>query len=163
MPRLTLMPLLSFSSLACEHKIIRRNFSFGVLLNEKYRTDTVLGFLAVKDGLDIGAAIVGVKAYATVEGVNGIGVNGSGWILEQHRGCGYSGMFAAHVMSETLRRITNCDYADWYGKALWTSIDRKNLASIATAEKSGLQNVGVAANNPARNIYLLQSNFSEQA
>src|SRR3990172_13286281 len=32
-PLFTLMPLLSFSSFACEHRIISKNFSFGLLVN----------------------------------------------------------------------------------------------------------------------------------
>ena len=43
-PRFTFTPRLSFSSFAWEHKIIRRNFSFGLLLNDWEKVRIVMSF-----------------------------------------------------------------------------------------------------------------------
>lgn len=124
-------------------------------ITQKYvDTTEAIGVLAVYDEADIGMAVAGLKEFAVINEPSEVGVNISGWILEQYRGQGHSKSLGVHTLRYALERTENQEFPEWFGAPIWTSIHHENLPSIAAAQRNGFRSIGVAANDANRQIFV---------
>lgn len=115
-----------------------------------------LGVVAVKAGADVGMAVAGLKEFAIRDTQPQKGINVSGWILEQYRGRGYSILLGSYMLARAFERSRDPGFPDWYNAPIWTSIHHENAPSIAAAQRNGFTEVGVAANDTDRRIFLFE-------
>jgi len=128
-------------------------------IHAKYAsTAEALGFIGIQQhGIDIGMSIAGIKEFEVQDSDSTVGINVSGWVLSQFRRRGFASEGVIHTVEAAMRRAQDENFADWYGKMLWTSVHQDNVASQRTCLFAGFSVLGVAANNPERRIYAYET------
>jgi hypothetical protein len=110
---------------------------------------TTYSIVLCVNGESVGHAFWGEKRFMTARMerlVNGI--NLSAWLLQGQRGHG----LGATLIKEGLTHIIQ-DHK-FVGYPIWTSIDRKNVASQKACQRAGFFLLGMQADKPERDIFL---------
>lgn len=115
------------------------------------------GSIPMWDGVDVGMVFWGQKDYLKLQPrspdvIEVRGVNLSGWALRQYRNQGLGGRVLALVTNQA-NSFVHEHGGDWGGRKLWTSIDKRNLASRKITQAAGFREICPQQDKPERLIY----------